>query len=1058
MRQFRKLRTFCFALVGMTGLLTSCVSDEIEHERETKENKKQVKITLSMPQAAQPATLTDPKTYAISEVDENSVTQIDVLAFKADAAKPSGWAFDYRAEGSSISDMGGTNQSKKQFEVTLIKSNDPQRLVVLGNVRSELAVLGQIAQGTDKDQLLQRLVSSNSGKWDAKEGGSGTFTAFPMWGEKIASITDATTQIAGINMLRAIARVEVVLDADVVSAANFKLNKVYIYNSKNKGRIVPDTVNITAGEATAATIPTGSINNTDALDYTVPAEMGQAFLRSIYLYEAKAVAPGKASEATCIVVGGTYGTDLKPTYYRLDFFKADKKTYRDILRNHKYTVNIKSVSGSGYANPNEAFNAHPLNMEVEVKEWNDGDLGDVYFNEGYYIKVSPKSEFEFDKETETQTVDIQTDYPDGWEFLKLTEQADNGTDEQAVTGGWLFTDKTVSDLYGSGETTVTVKLTVADNTTGKVRVGYFYVKAGRQIIKIKVTQGIKSKVFVRVDEVKGGSTVADISRLVFPSGLWTNDPVIAKSIIVNWAPYDQSHACASIPGVVSDEGFDFGTGGSMPTSATSLTDPNGKVSYLNIKPNDFTTADIAAPNEFLEKSTLYTYMVNSGDDMDTKTLLLKQVHYNAVAGLASHYLMDGTTYSFRIRSNSSWKIELKKTNGSTGDPKGVVEFFTPLTGGDNTTTGEEVRFQLKDKIGSGDTGTPQANVFFTITCTDPNRHFDPIQLQVNAISGMKQPKANSYIVAPNGIPILIPVERANESAIGEQLNETEAYTAELVWTDNANKIAANSTINLITEVGKGSSGYVLVMPGSAEGNAVVAIKKPGSEILWSWHIWVTDYTPVAIGTNGFMDRNLGAIGNIPGQVGTKGLLYQWGRKDAFPGSSNTNPNAEPTLYNASGTTSITKTKVAVANNLANAIANPATFYYDGNNLDWYCSGSGTRNDALWGQGLTKTVYDPCPAGWHVPKNGVWDGLSLSSFKWENNGRTNDNVGGFYPVPGYRNATNAGLVQVGTNGYYWSATPNGAFGYFMNFNNSSLITSNNNAFGRANGFSLRCVKE
>ena len=141
------------------------------------------------------------------------------------------------------------------------------------------------------------------------------------------------------------------------------------------------------------------------------------------------------------MVGGTYGTDLKPTYYRLDFFKADKKTYRDILRNHKYTVNIKSVSGRGYANPNEAFNAHPLNMEEEEKEWNDGEMGDVYFNEGYYIKISPKSEFEFDKETETQTVDIQTDYPDGWEFLKLTEQADNGTDEQAVTGGWLFTDK-----------------------------------------------------------------------------------------------------------------------------------------------------------------------------------------------------------------------------------------------------------------------------------------------------------------------------------------------------------------------------------------------------------------------------------------------------------------------------------------------------------------------------------------------------------------------------------------------------------------------------------------
>ena len=34
-----------------------------------------------------------------------------------------------------------------------------------------------------------------------------------------------------------------------------------------------------------------------------------------------------------------------------------------------------------------------------------------------------------------------------------------------------------------------------------------------------------------------------------------------------------------------------------------------------------------------------------------------------------------------------------------------------------------------------------------------------------------------------------------------------------------------------------------------------------------------------------MDRNLGATSATPGNVGSLGLLYQWGRKDPFLGSS-----------------------------------------------------------------------------------------------------------------------------------------------------------------------------
>ena len=44
---------------------------------------------------------------------------------------------------------------------------------------------------------------------------------------------------------------------------------------------------------------------------------------------------------------------------------------------------------------------------------------------------------------------------------------------------------------------------------------------------------------------------------------------------------------------------------------------------------------------------------------------------------------------------------------------------------------------------------------------------------------------------------------------------------------------------------------------------------------------------------------------------------------------------------------------------------------------------------------------------------------------------------------------------GTNGNYWSSSPNGTNGYNLNFNSTAINPSNNN--NRANGFSVRCFK-
>lgn len=340
--------------------------------------------------------------------------------------------------------------------------------------------------------------------------------------------------------------------------------------------------------------------------------------------------------------------------------------------------------------------------------------------------------------------------------------------------------------------------------------------------------------------------------------------------------------------------------------------------------------------------------------------------------------------------------------------------------------------------------------------TTPEEAFDSPSIETGII--VPQPESNSYIMALNSDKIYIPVSRANQSILGNQLSTGDVFTASLVWTDNVNKISPNSNIKSVNVEGTGPTGYLVVERGAAQGNAVVAIKNSVGKILWSWHIWVTNDTPTAIGK--FMDRNLGAIGNTPGAVATKGLLYQWGRKDPFPGSTALEEGGEPTIYNATGATSIAKVETKIKINFPNSVEKPATFYF-GNNApyDWYTNvdSEASRNNKLWDDGTnTKTIYDPCPEGWRVPKNGVWDGLSTSNFIWGDYGRSVNTHGGFYPAAGYRFRSNGSFYVVGSNGYYWSATVTGRDAYNLHFTSNYFRPSY--ISNRAYGFSVRCVRD
>ena len=236
----------------------------------------------------------------------------------------------------------------------------------------------------------------------------------------------------------------------------------------------------------------------------------------------------------------------------------------------------------------------------------------------------------------------------------------------------------------------------------------------------------------------------------------------------------------------------------------------------------------------------------------------------------------------------------------------------------------------------------------------------------------------------------------------------------------------------------------------ANGNAVIAVRNPKGTILWSWHIWCSEegwqehiYNNNA-GT--MMDRNLGATSATPGDVGALGLLYQWGRKDPFLGSSSISSSVQA-LSTGNWETSSTDITNALA------ISNPTTFFtaYILPNGNWQSK---------------KTAYDPCPVGWRVPdggENGIWKtaGFAKTSFDSTNCGSSfsiSSPETTWYPASGDLYGGDGVLNNSGTNGYYWSVAPvsnGGAYGLSFYGSGDVYPTDGSN---RSYGYSVRCLQE
>ena len=343
--------------------------------------------------------------------------------------------------------------------------------------------------------------------------------------------------------------------------------------------------------------------------------------------------------------------------------------------------------------------------------------------------------------------------------------------------------------------------------------------------------------------------------------------------------------------------------------------------------------------------------------------------------------------------------------------------------------------------------------------------------------------------------------------------------AKIVWADEQDLVHLSAS-PIKQDGGNAYLDFEVKQADIKSGNAVVAVTKNGT-VLWSWHLWFApkdaldkikvtnhqnknyDFTKEALGwkpiqwsgstyssartvkvkveqtvaNNGTKQEAVINITQNPGNVKQGATtLYQFGRKDAFPGvdASKLATNSHFT-ENAGDNMSI-----------ENGIQHPDRYYAGGsnwnNNYGYYnlwsadntvTGGWNVGNDNL----VVKTVYDPSPVGFKMPANNAFTGFTADG---KNDGAKNvdgtDDLQTFsnnfghnfwtsssktatinFPASGFRFSNGGSLTDVGRSGYYWLAVPGSSSnGCDLLFHFSNVRPLSNDA--RDFGFAVRPVSE
>ena len=476
----------------------------------------------------------------------------------------------------------------------------------------------------------------------------------------------------------------------------------------------------------------------------------------------------------------------------------------------------------------------------------------------------------------------------------------------------------------------------------------------------------------------------------------------------------------------------------------------------------------------------------------------------------------GQTWSAESTNKPSWLTNLSLTEGAggkdaeVGKPTVTTAIVDRLAKRNQTLKNAEEKGSNSNPYNlANPTGGEQVeNTANSYVISAPGYYRIPL-VYGNAIKNGNT-NESAYKTSNTGTNILSHFKDHNEQLITSPwIAETNSGAnkpngAKLVWADET---------GLVESLGISADGKFLKFRVPKDkiknGNAVIAATKDGV-VVWSWHLWFTEANVLNTTkvTNfqkkdyNFTNETLGwkytkwqtTTYSAPRKVKVKvrqmeknggnykestititqnngalregyNTLYQFGRKDAFPGTD----DLEGTFTKNGGDNM----------SIQNGIQHPGTLYtgstwysvYNQYNL-WSMDNTTTGfND----NAVVKTIYDPCPAGFKMPASNAFTVFTTtgentetkSQFningEWESGFHFNNKISSpdatvYFPASGYRNSKDGSLFGMGYFGYYRSAVPSNdaGYGYYLRFSPSEVLPQKNDL--RSDVFSVRPVRD
>ena len=437
----------------------------------------------------------------------------------------------------------------------------------------------------------------------------------------------------------------------------------------------------------------------------------------------------------------------------------------------------------------------------------------------------------------------------------------------------------------------------------------------------------------------------------------------------------------------------------------------------------------------------------------TKLVLASPDDCNWFASKASLKLETGSLTA--LQSQKTLDVPLDNFALTKGDVLTVWIAMLPT----DVLSGKSLGFTLH---GTGDTYSEE---FSNLPSFEAGKAYSFSYELPQSVDLSKEGSANCYIVNKDGSYKFKAVKGNTDVSVGD------VKGVKVLWETFGTGTAPNVGDLIKADVSY-ADGYISFNTNDTyhKGNAVIAAYSDAGcsegNVLWSWHIWLTEQPAEQKYENSIkqyagtlMDRNLGATSGTPGKVEFLGLLYQWGRKDPFPGSYELHsseydaPLAKSTInWPSPEETDATKGTVDYVTK------HPTTFLTASQSpRDWAIP----QNDNLWHS--EKTQYDPCPPGWKAPNPSVWEYFTSDAGRgstvYDESSRTHSLSDGYFPNAGSHSGN--GVRYVGEYGYYWTCNNqqrvNNSICFLPSGGPGELTHFSIEYHNRSNGYSVRCQK-